>query len=92
MGVRVRLICRLCVVSVCLSSPLLAQAPAPMTLEQVNKVKADLAVQEQLGGLLNRAAGCEARMLDIPTLKARIAELEALAKTKTPSQEAPVKP
>lgn len=73
-----------------------AQAPAPLTLEQVNKVKTDLATQEQLGALLNRAASCEGRMLDLPTLKARVAQLEALEKqadpAKKPSQDAPVKP
>lgn len=78
------------------SAGLSAQAPAPLTLEQVNRAKIDLATQERLGALLNQAAGCEGRMLDLPTLRARVAQLEALEKqadpAKKPSQDAPVKP
>jgi hypothetical protein len=70
-----------------------AQAPGAqvMTADQVEKTKADLENQARFGGLLLRAASCEAQMLDVAALKKRVADLEALAKkANLPSPAAPV--
>jgi hypothetical protein len=53
-------------------------------------MRLDLSTQAQIGALLNRAAECEGRMLDLPTLKARVDELEAIQK-KAAEAKAPSK-
>lgn len=80
-----------------LSAGVYAQAPSTsLTPEQAHQIRADLEKQATIGDLLRRAATCEAGMWDLATLKARVAQLEALEKAqdpaKKPSQDAPVKP
>lgn len=80
---------------VMISSALSAQAPAstpPVTLEQLMQAKTELERQAFISGLVNRATSCEAKMLDLAALKARVAQLEALEKKpETPSTD-PTKP
>jgi hypothetical protein len=69
--------------------------PAP-TVEQIADQRAALEKEALLGSLLNRASACEAAMLDLSKLKARVAQLEALEKRPEPKNDAkpapPMKP
>jgi hypothetical protein len=66
------------------------------TPEQVAQQRSELTKQATIGELMRRAASCEANMLDLQILKARVAELEAIekkaAEMKKPSAESAIKP